>query len=222
MILAYLTHKKWVFSDSGIKILATRSSIVYRDLVQGIQGKNKMLICSSDNYDPVEVTKTFDMVGDPLLSGDITKKYLTKIVSTYITNLDEATRNKIFCAFSNLELALSDSLLLEDLPLAINFDEDLKKVLKMADLHLDENILSDPYAIIETVLKIHQNCNLKTVLVFCNATNYLDNRELAELAQIAKQMRLMVVLIEFTSTDFLVVPEDAQFYYIDEDLVDWY
>ena len=222
MILAYLTHKKWVFSDSGIKILATRSSIVYRDLVQGIQGKNKMLICSSDNYDPVEVTKTFDMVGDPLLSGDITKKYLTKIVSTYITNLDEATRNKIFCAFSNLELALSDSLLLEDLPLAINFDEDLKKLLKMADLHLDENKLSNPYAIIETVLKIHQNCNLKTVPVFCNATNYLDNRELAELAQIAKQMKLMVVLIEFTSSDFLVVPEDAQFYYIDEDLVDWY
>lgn len=211
-----------IHHHSGIKILATRSAIVYRDLVQGIQGKNKMLICSSDNYDPVEVTKTFDMVGDPLLSGDITKKYLTKIVSTYITNLDEATRNKIFCAFSNLELALSDSLLLEDLPLAINFDEDLKKLLKMADLHLDENILSDSYAIIETVLKIHQNCNLKTVPVFCNATNYLDNRELAELAQIAKQMKLMVVLIEFTSSDFLVVPEDAQFYYIDEDLVDWY
>lgn len=222
MILAYLTHKKWVLSESGIKILATRSSIVYRDLVQGIQGKNKMLVCSSDNYDPVEVTKTFDMVGDPLLSDDITKKYLTKIVSTYIANLDEATRNKIFSAFSNLELALSDSLLLEDLPLAINFDEDLKKLLKMADVHIDENILNDPYAIIETVLKIHQSCNLKTVPVFCNITNYLDNQKLAELSQIAKQMKLMVVLIEFTSADFLVVPEDAQFYYIDEDLVDWY
>lgn len=56
----------------------------------------------------------------------------------------------------------------------------------MADLHLDENILSEPYAIIETDLKIHQNCNLKTVPVFFNATNYLDNRELAELAQIAE------------------------------------
>ena len=64
-----------IHHHSGIKILATRSAIVYRDLVQGIQGKNKMLICSSDNYDPVEVTKTFDMVGDPLLSGYITKKY---------------------------------------------------------------------------------------------------------------------------------------------------
>ena len=39
-----------------------------------------------------------------------------------------------------------------DLPLTISFDEDLKMLIKMVNLYLAENILSDPYAIIETVL----------------------------------------------------------------------
>lgn len=52
-----------------------------------------------------------------------------------------------------------------DLLLAISFDEDLKMLIKMVNLHLAENISSDPYAIIETVLWICQNCNLKTVIL---------------------------------------------------------
>lgn len=222
MILSYVTHKKWVLNNFGVKIIATQSSIVYRDLVQGFQGKNKMLVCSSDNYDPLEITQTFDMVGDPLLSGDVTKKYFAKIVNSFIAGIDETTRNKILSAFNNLEITLSDSLLLEDLPLTINFDEDLRKLLKIVDLHLDQTLLVNPYAIIETVLKIHQNCNLKTIPVICNVTNYLNDQELCELSKLTKQMNMMIVLIEFTSSDLLAVPEEAQFYYIDRDLVDWY
>lgn len=222
MILSYLTHKKWTFDDNGLKIIAIQSPIVYRDVVQGFQGKNKMLICSSDNYDPLEISKTFDLVGDPLLSGDLTKKYMLKIINHFVENMDETTRNKILTAFSKLELALSDSLLLEDLPLAINFDEDLKKLFKMLELHINQDVLHDPYAIIETVLKIHQTCNLKTIPVFCNVAHYLNDQELTELAKLIKQMNLLVILIEFTSLDLLVVPEDVQSYYIDKDLVDCY
>ena len=39
-----------------------------------------------------------------------------------------------------------------DLPLAISFDENLKMLIKMVNSHLAENILSESYAIIETVL----------------------------------------------------------------------
>lgn len=222
MILSYVTHKKWLLNEVGVKIIATQSSIVYRDLVQGFQGNNKLLVCSSNNYDPLEITQAFDMVGDPLLSGDVTKKYFAKIVNSFIAGIDETTRNKILSAFNNLEITLSDSLLLEDLPLTINFDEDLRKLLKIVDLHLDQTLLVNPYAIIETVLKIHRNCNLKTIPVICNVTNYLNDQELCELSKLTKQMNMMVVLIEFTSSDLLAVPEEAQFYYIDKDLVDWY
>ena len=222
MNLSYLTHKKWVFKDAGIKVIGLQSPIAYRDLIQGFQGQNQLLLCSDDNYDALNISETFDFIGDPLLSGDITKKYMTHIVSSYITNLDEENRNKVIKSFYNLETTLHDTLLLEDLPLEITFDEDLKKLLKLTDVHLGKTILNSPYGIIETVLRIHQVCNLRTIPVICNVAHYIEEREWQELASLVTQMKLIVILIEFTDAKNLQIPKDIPFYYIDKDLVDWY
>ena len=222
MILTYATHKKWVFKDPGIKVIGLQSSIAYRDIIQGFQGKNKLLICSEDDYSPLDVNKTFDFIGDPMLSGDITKKYMPHIVSSYLKNLDEENRNKVIKSFYNLESTLQDSLLLEDLPLAINFDEDLKKLLKFTEIHLDKSMLLSPYGIIETVLKIHQTCNLKSVPVICNVAHYLEELEWQELANLVTEMNLILVVIEFTTKENLAISKDIPFYYIDKDLIDWY
>ena len=222
MILTYATHKKWVFKDPGIKVIGLQSSIAYRDIIQGFQGKNKLLICSEDDYSPLDVSKTFDFIGDPMLSGDITKKYMPHIVSSYLKNLDEENRNKVIKSFYNLESTLQNSLLLEDLPLAINFDEDLKKLLKFTEIHLDKSMLLSPYGIIETVLKIHQTCNLKSVPVICNVAHYLEELEWQELANLVTEMNLILVVIEFTTKENLAISKDIPFYYIDKDLIDWY
>lgn len=222
MILTYATHKKWVFKDAGIKVIGLQSPIAYRDIVQGFQGKNKMLLCSEDDYSPLDIGKTFDFIGDPLLSGDITKKYMSHILSSYLKNLDEENRNRVMKSFYNLEAALQDSLLLEDLPLAIDFDEDLKKLLKFAEIHIDNNMLVNPYGIIETVLKIYQTCNLKLVPVICNVAHYLEEQEWQELASLVTEMNLILVAIEFTTKESLTISKDIPFYYIDKDLIDWY
>ncbi|MCO6528454.1 MAG: type II-A CRISPR-associated protein Csn2 [Lactobacillus sp.] len=222
MILSYLTHKKWVLTNSGIKIIATQSPIAFRDLVQAFQCQNEMIICTNDSYDSLDIAKTFDFVGDPLLSGDIIKKYMSNILNSYIANINENNRNRIFTALQNLEVAIDDSLMLEDLPLIIKFDDDLKKLLKFFDLHIDYEITKSPYAIIEMIFKIHQSCNLKSIPVMCNSTHYLEQDQLLELSSLAKQMKMMVVLLEFASPDLLVVPEGVQFYYIDQDLIDLY
>ena len=222
MILTYATHKKWEFKDAGIKIIGLQSPIAYCDIIQGFQGKNKLLICSEDDYSPLDVSKIFDFIGDPLLSGDITKKYMPHIVNSYLTNLDEENRNKMIKSFYSLETILQDSLLLEDLPLAINFDEDLKKLLKLTEIHLDKSMLLSPYGIIETVLKIHQTCDLKTIPVICNVAHYLEKQEWQELASLVKEMNLILVVIEFTTKESLAIPKDIPFYFIDKDLIDWY
>ena len=222
MILTYATHKKWVFKDPGIKVIGLQSSIAYRDIIQGFQGKNKLLICSEDDYSPLDVSKTFDFIGDPMLSGDITKKYMPHIVSSYLKSLDEKNRNGLIRSLYSLESILQDSLLLEDLPLAINFDEDLKKLLKFTEIHLDKSMLLSPYGIIETVLKIHQTCNLKSVPVICNVAHYLEEREWQELASLVTEMNLILVVIEFTTKENLAISKDIPFYYIDKDLIDWY
>ena len=206
----------------NIIIIATKSTIAYKDLVQGFQGKKDNLLYIDDKDNTLELKESFDFIGDPLLSENISKEYLPLLIKTYVENLNEDSRNKIFEKFIQLENVVQDSLLLEDLPLEISPNQDIKKFLKLEELHLDSFFLSNPYGIIETVLKVHQICNLKTIPVICNVTNYLDRNQLRELNNLVKQMSQTLILIEFTDKDFKVVPEDVQFYYIDEDLIDWY
>ena len=181
-----------------------------------------LITCSDDNYSQLDITKEFDFVGDPLLTKNVTEKYIHELVNNYIVNLDEENRNRIIAIFHKLESLLQDSLFLEDVPLEINFEEDLKKLLKIEGIHLDFKLMQNPYAIIETILKIHEICNLHSVPVICNVANYLDKKELEELSKIAYQINLTVILIEFTDFKNTVFPEDAEFYYIDQDLIDWY
>lgn len=222
MILSYLSHKEFEISGNGLKFIATKSQIAFRDLVQGFQEIKPMLLCSNDKYDQLDISKTFDFVGDILLTKDVTKKYMPQIFKSFIEDIDEENRDKILTAYHSLESILQDSLLLEDIPLEINLNEDLRKLLKLEDLHLDDKLLKNPYAIIEMILKIHQLCKLDTIPVICNVANYLDLQELKELSNLTKQLNMKLILIEFADRDSLIVPENSEFFYIDEDLVDWY
>ncbi|MBI1721514.1 type II-A CRISPR-associated protein Csn2 [Lactobacillus crispatus] len=221
MIVSYLSHKKICLKD-GINVICTQSPIAYKDLVLGFQALNDLIVCSDDEYNNKSISKSFDFVGDPLLNDNIMAKYMNVIIKNFISNLDEVNRNRILKSFYSLETVLNDSLLLEDLPLEIDFSEDIKKLLKMVNIHLDAQLMLTPYAIIETVLKIHQEYNLDSIPVFCNVAHYLDETQLKELSKIVRQLKLKIILIEFTDKQYGVAVKDAQVAYIDRDLVDWY
>lgn len=222
MILSYLSHKKMVMKNSGIKVIATSSPIVYRDVVQCFQGKKDMLLSSDDDYNQLNIIKDFDFIADPVLNQNIFDKYMPVIIKGYIEGLNEADRNEILKTYHKLEGIIQDSLLLEDLPLELEFNEDLKKFLKIENLHLDTKFLEEPYAIIESILKIHQNYNLHSIPVACNVAHYLNLAQVGMLNDLLKEMKLKLILIEFTSADFLFFPKDVDYFYIDQDLVDWY
>lgn len=222
MILSYLSHKKMVMNGSGIKVISTSSPIVYRDFVQSFQNKRQLLLSSNNDYSQLDIMKDFDFIGDPILNQHLFEKYIPIIIKNYIEKLDEANRNKIFKVYHMLESIIQDSLFLEDLPLELQFGEDLKKFLKLENLHLDNKLLKEPYAIIESILKIHQTCNLESVPVACNVAHYLDKAQFSMLDDLLKSMNLALILIEFTLKEDYIFPEDADYFYIDRDLVDWY
>lgn len=222
MIISYQSHKKIDIHGGGIKVIATRSQIAYRDLIGGFKKTNAKIICLDNKFDRIDVNKNFDFVGDIHLTDKVLDKYMLTIINKYISGLDEVNRNKIFSEFYKLESLVNDSLLLEDIPLSIDFSQDLKKFLKLENLHLNTDYIQDSYDILETIIKIHQQCNLMTIPVVCNVAHYLNETELNEINQLLKQTNLKMILIEFTDPKFMIIPEDAEFYYIDEDLVDWY
>lgn len=181
-----------------------------------------MLLSSDDDYNQLNIIKDFDFIADPVLNQNIFDKYMPVIIKEYIEVLNEADRNEILKTYHKLEGIIQDSLLLEDLPLELEFNEDLKKFLKLENLHLDTKFLEEPYAIIESILKIHQNYNLHSIPVACNVAHYLNLAQVGMLNDLLKEMKLKLILIEFTSADFLFFPKDVDYFYIDQDLVDWY
>lgn len=209
-------------NGSGLKVIGTASTIAYSDIIESFQNKKHLLVSSDDNYDPLDIVKDYDFIGDPILNENVLDKYMPLILKKYIETLDEDNRNKIIKAYHNLESIIQDSLLLETLPLELDFSEDMKKFLKLENLHLDTNLLKEPYAIIETILNIHQMCDLDSVPVFCNVAHYLDKAQLVMLDDLLNSLNLRSVLIEFSDNKSTLFPERVDYYYIDEDLVDWY
>lgn len=222
MILLYATHKKIIFDKPGMEIIATKSPIAYRDFVQGFRKQNNLVTMMDDDYCELDIAKACDFIGDPLLSYKPVEQFKNDVIGHFVKEMDDTSRDKLLKAFNQLNNTLQDALLLEELPLEISFDEDIKKFLHFENIHFDQHLLKDPYDIIEMILRIHQQCQLDSVPVICNLSHYIEKEQFIELNKLIKQMKQELILIEFTDNKFSYVSKDVDYYYIDEDLVDWY
>lgn len=222
MIITYVAHKSFEIENGRINVIATSSPIAYGDLVEGMQEKNELIASMSEDYETIPLNKALDWLGDPVISESLFQKYMTKITNYVVEDLSEDGRNRIITLYRALLNAVQDELFMEDLPLAINFDTDLKKLIKFGGIHFDKSLSTNPYGIIETVLRIHDRLGLKSIVAFSNVAHYLDKQQLNELSKLCRELNKAVILIEFCSQNDQSVYRDAKFNYIDEDLVDWY
>lgn len=222
MIVTYESHKSFEIKESRTNIIATSSPIVYRDLIEGLQDNNEWVRSMTDDYETIPLNKALDWLGDPLISESLFQKYMTKVTSYVVEDLSEDGRNRIITLYRDLLNAVQDELFMEDLPLEMSFDTDLKKLIKFGGLHFDKSLTKDPYGIIETVLRIHDRLNLKSIVAFSNVAHYLDRQQFNEISKLCLELNRAIIFVEFCSQKDLSVYGDAKFNYIDEDLVDWY
>lgn len=222
MIITYQAHKSFEIENGRVNVIATSSPIAYCDLIEGMQEKNELLASMSEDYETIPLSKALDWLGDPVISESLFQKYMTKVTNYVVEDLSEDGRNRIITLYRDLLNAVQDELFMEDLPLAINFDTDLKKLIKFGGIHFDKSLATNPYGIIETVLRIHDRLGLKSIVAFSNVAHYLDKQQLNELSKLCQELNKAVILIEFCSQNYQSEYRDAKFNYIDEDLVDWY
>lgn len=222
MIVIYESHKSFEIKESRINIIATSSPIVYRDLIEGLQDNNELVRSMTDDYETIPLNKALDWLGDPLISESLFQKYMTKVTSYVVEDLSADGRNRIITLYRDLLNAVQDELFMEDLPLEMSFDTDLKKLIKFGGLHFDKSLTKDPYGIIETVLRIHDRLNLKSIVAFSNVAHYLDRQQFNEISKLCLELNREIIFVEFCSQNDLSVYGDAKLNYIDKDLVDWY
>ncbi|WP_416353194.1 type II-A CRISPR-associated protein Csn2 [Agrilactobacillus fermenti] len=149
------------------------------------------------------------------------KKYVDAVSKTTMTKLNETDRVKTIAAIQDLYNVIQYDLFMVDLPLQVSMDLDLKKAINFCKVHFDTAVLNDPYGIIESVIKVHQECELGSYIALTNVAHYLDTRSFADLTSLVNETGLSLVLIEFTELKAKVFYKNCEFTFIDQDFVDW-
>lgn len=222
MIISYASHQPIKVSNEQVTVIGTNSSVVYQDLLRGFRDGSQIKVCS-DSYDELEVSKTIDLVGDVCTGGEeIERRYLSRITKAFLDDLTDPQRNRIHDSLNKLYNAVQEQLYMIDLPIEVTYDFDLKELTRFTKLHFDAGTANNPCAMIESILKVYEECHLKTTLIFTNVIQYLSTDQLREIEAMIKEMRVSVVLIEFTEMEHQDFYGNADFYYIDEDFVDWH
>ena len=221
MRINYKGHPQITIEEGDTITLGTNSIKVYSDWISGIRDADEIIELYSDSFDLIDTNHEIDWVGDVLVTKDVLKQYSTKVLNQVIKDIVAQQRDQINEKINSLFNTVSDQLFLTDLPLDVSYDFDLKKVLKFTGMHFDNSILN-PYDIIKTILQIHEKCSIKKCLVLTNVAHYLTTKQLKELKEIVQAKGQRLILIEFTEMECQEFYGNSDFYYIDQDFVDWY
>lgn len=222
MILNYEGHKPIDLKNGVVTVLGTNNRKVYSDVILGLQDYNDKIKFFDDNYDYVDTKKALDWDGDIVDSQNLISKYNTEIVNVVFKELTDEQRLTINKCETNLYTAIQNALLDLDLPIEVSYDGDLKKVLKESKIHLSHSLNMDPYAIIETDFKIHMECNDTSCIGLSNVANYLSQDQLQEIISLNKKLNTSALLVEFTEFSNKDFYQKCDYYYIDEDFIDWH
>lgn len=109
-----------------------------------------------------------------------------------------------------------------DLPLELDYFDNLLRIYKVLKVHVAPSALSNPYGIILADLKFHLELNDCDVIALNNIGNYLTADEICELMAFVKDLGLALLLIEFSEMSLRNKYGNADVLYIDEDFIDWH
>ena len=209
--------------DAGkVTVIATNNPLVYKDLILGVKDYNEKIRAYDDDYNLISNDEAFDFDGDILVNHDLDKRYRTELINKIVAGISPDNLNAISKKSHELFTLLQESLFMTDVPLEVSYDGDLKRLLRYANIHLHPMILNDPYAIIESDLKLHIESDDNSCIVFNNLASYMTQEQFVDLLYVNQQIGTKVLLIEFSEISKKDYYTNCNYYYIDNDFIGWY
>ncbi|MDH5104790.1 type II-A CRISPR-associated protein Csn2 [Lentilactobacillus diolivorans] len=222
MKISYASHKQIEVANDRPTVIATNNPTVYYDLLTGLSSFNEKVKIFDDAYNELEVKKVIDWHGDAVTSENLTEQYSSLLIKQLEKMLTDDQRKILNNLNDKLYTAVQDSLFMIDLPLEVKKDDDLKRLFKYCKIHFNADAMRDPYAIIESILKVHLECGEESCIGLTNVAHYLNQDKMHDLNALVSTVKIPVIMIEFTEMKFQTLYGNAEFYYIDEDFVDWH
>ncbi|WCJ52385.1 type II-A CRISPR-associated protein Csn2 [Lentilactobacillus buchneri] len=222
MKISYAGHQEIELNSKNPTVIATNNPTVYHDLVVGLSFFSDKVKVFDDNFELVEVKDVIDWQGDVGLSDGVSDKYNSGIFKQLEAVLTDDQRKSITDINNQLYTVVQQCLFMIDLPLEVTYDWDLKRLFKYCKIHFNTDAMQNPYAIIESIIKIHLECGLKSAVGLTNVAHYLNQQQFIDLSNLASSTGISTLLVEFTDMKSQELYTNCDFYYIDEDFVDWH
>ncbi|KID42261.1 type II-A CRISPR-associated protein Csn2 [Fructilactobacillus fructivorans] len=206
--------------ENGIlTVVQTSSPKFYTDFIKGLSTENGLTISEDDeilNF-ASNVTYLKDVVTNPYVFD----AFKSSLQNQVVDNLNENNRQELFRIDRRIKDIFLQSAYMEDVPLEINDEWNLKKMVKYAGIQMVSSTVETPYDIITSVLNLFKKFNPKKLIVLNDLFNYLNSSQISDLIQVIKALDLKVLILNFSDSfkkdDF----KKCRNYYIDADLVRW-
>lgn len=149
----------------------------------------------SENIDELIVKENFDidLLVDYFNISSNSKKYITNILKHIENNLDDDYYEKIRKSYNKIIDIFSGIIYDLDLPLNINNDFSINKLLKLMNISIKDtnDLLQNILTYIEISMLIQQKA-----IIFINLKSYLSKAELTELYKYCIYNKVKVLLID--------------------------
>lgn len=221
MNLTYFPFKPIVINQVKPTLIETNNQKVFTDLVTGLRGYTDSIKISSEDFELQDCEKVIKWIGDAFVSVDLNKTFQTQLQKQIAISLDDETRQKITELNNRLRSLIFDAIFSLDLPLQVNDEFDPIKLIKYCDISFVSALNSDPYGIIEALLKTASELKETKILVLTGVRNYLSVSQFNELVSLISTLDLNILFIEFSEMDNHEEFNKCRYYYVDQDFVDW-
>lgn len=221
MIISYDSHDGIPSINDDLVIIGTENHCVYIDILNGLKDRNDLIKVYDSNYNEMDKSKYIDFYGDLINFDGLVSNQVNALIKKIVDYLGNDDINYIQNCVSKLNDYLQEKLFMIDLPLRVTKDVDIKKAIKNLDIHLDSSIINNPYDILEMLIRLKVETNSDSIIVLNNLANYLDDDQLNDIQQICKESKVPILDIEFNS-DCIDRFKFCQYYFIDNDFVDWH
>lgn len=204
-----------------ITVLETNNQEFYQTLILNFKDLRDDAHFSDDEFKLVEMTKVFHWLGDVFIQNDLNKMFQSRLIKHLKEVVTPEQLQRIFELSQRLKAEVLEASYSLDLPLQIDAQTEMEKVLKFSGLAFVPAVSSQPYGIIETLLKTAIELNDTKILGLMNVSDYLSRDEFSELISLVHILNIKIILIKYSEDNRYEIFDKCRYYYVDNDYVEW-
>ncbi len=221
MNLTYYPFKPFHIETGKINIVDTGNSHMYFDLIQGLLDRADSVKISNDDFELQTLSSQCSWYGDLMLTVDLNRLFLKKIQQRLIDLMTDEQQVDLLESSSQMVTQVTDVSFLTDLPLEVSELPNIEKVMKFIGISFPKELASNPTEVLETLIQTHVELGSSKWIVLTNVTHYVTADELMGLSQLVDELNATLLIIEYSESRRMEKFQNACYYYVDGDLVDW-